>query len=164
MDEPTRVLYDALRALARAHLARSRHAPLSPTDLVHEGFVRLAKAPDFRFLGESQFLALASRVLRQVLVDHVRRQQRRWDGDDRRRITLTGALTTEGRAEVDLLELHEALQRLAELDPGLSRLVELRFLGGLTMQEAAAVLGTSPRVLRRDWELARAWLKREMAP
>lgn len=161
-DEATRELYESLRALAQSHLARWRSAPLDPTDLVHECFLRIAQSDSFRYLGKLEFLALASRVLQRVLIDHARRERRNKRGDGWRQITLTGLSLSEAREEVDLLALAEALERLRERDAGLARLVELRFLAGLTMKEIAALLGVTVRMLQRDWEFARAWLQREL--
>ncbi len=161
-DEAVRALYDTLRELAAAQVARWTTTPLDPTDLVHECFLRLAQIESFRYLGKREFLALASRVLRQVLVDQARRQRRSKRGDGWRRITLTGLTLDEARDEVDLLALAEALERLRERDEGLARLVELRFFAGLSMKEIATLLGMTVRQLERDWEFARAWLHREM--
>ena len=161
-DEVVRLLYDTLHGLARDRLARWRSAPLDPTDLVHECFLRLAQLENFRYLGRAEFLALASRVLQQVLIDQARRERRSKRGEGWRRVTLAGLSLAEARNEVDLLELAEALERLRERDEGLARLVELRFLTGLTMKEIAALLGVTVRVLERDREFARAWLQREL--
>lgn len=160
--EATRALYDTLRRLARDHLARWPNSPLDPTDLVHECFLRLAQLENFRYLGKREFLALASRVLRQVLVDQARRERRSKRGEGWRRITLTGLTADQAQEQVDLLALAEALERLRERDEGLARVVELRFFTGLSMSEIATLLGVTVRVLERDWAFARAWLHREL--
>lgn len=158
-------LYEELRTLAGHVLAgRGEAASVDPTDLVHEGYLKLARLDEFRMLGKSRFLALAASVLRSVLVDLTRRGQARKRGDDWRRTTLSGAseqVADDGRA-VDLLDLDEALKRLEVLDPQQHRIVELQFFGGLSGGEIAELLGVTRRAVTKHSTIAKAWLRREL--
>jgi RNA polymerase sigma factor (TIGR02999 family) len=130
---------------------------------VHECFLRLAQGEQFAFLGRAEFLALASRVLRQALIDHARRQHRDKRGEGWKRITLRGNLEAARTIELELIELEDALAKLGALDERQARIVELRFLGGLTMDEIARLLGAPLESVEGDWTMARAWLKRELS-
>lgn len=163
LEHATRTLYDSLKAIARAHLGSRRgEGALEPTDIVHECFLRLAKADQFQFLGREEFLGLASRVLRQVLVDHARSQGRLKRGPEWQRVTLSGALVADRAADIDLVDLNDALDKLAQLDARQARIVELRFLGGLEMSEIARLTQASLGEVEDDWVMARAWLRREL--
>lgn len=159
------LLYDELRVLAGSAFRDERHEhTLQPTALVHEAFLRLAGTEEIRAQNRLQFLALASTAMRNILVDHARgRSRQKRGGDDRRRVSLTVALdqATSGRP-LDVLALHEALDSLAALDERKARLVELRFFGGLTNDQAAEVLGVARSTAAEDWRMARAWLGRAM--
>lgn len=152
-------VYDALRALAGACF-RNQPADhtLQPTALVHEAYVKLVGSRALPPLDRAHFLALAARVMRQVLVDHARGKRRDKRGGERRQVTLAAAELVAERPALDLLALDEALEKLAELNPQHARLVELRFFGGLGEQEAADVLGISRTSAARSWRFARAWL------
>jgi RNA polymerase sigma factor (TIGR02999 family) len=158
------LVYDELRALASRHL-RSERADhtLRPTALVHEAYMRLADAGAVSVEGKGHFLGLAARAMRQVLVDSARARGAAKRGGAWRRVTLDANQVGEDAADVDIMSLHEALQRLAKLDPELERLVELRFFTGLTVAEAASVLAISPRKAAKDWAAIRLWLRRELA-
>lgn len=159
----TRALYDNLRGLARGQVGNGRdRASLEPTELVHECFLRLSRAAEFEFLGRGEFLALASKVLRQVLSDHARAQNRLKRGEGWQRVTLHGALLADRGTDIDLVDLDDALTALAQLDPRQARIVELRFLGGLQMDEIASLLGVPRPTVEDDWAMARAWLRREL--
>ena len=155
--------YAELRALAGAHFQRqpSEHT-LQPTALVNEVYLRLAdsrgESPDDR----GHLLALASRAMRQVLIDHARRKlaDKRGGNDPRLRVTLSD-LDSKG-AEWDVIELHEALTRLEQLDPRQARIIELRFFGGLTVEQVADLLEVSERTVYLDWQMARSWLWAEL--
>lgn len=163
LEQATRTLYDSLKAIARAHLGSRRgEGALEPTDIVHECFLRLAKADQFQFLGREEFLGLASRVLRQVLVDHARSQGRLKRGPEWQRVTLSGALVADPAADIDLVDLNDALDKLARLDARQARIVELRFLGGLEMSEIARLTQASLGEVEDEWVMARAWLRREL--
>lgn len=159
-------VYAELHALARRHLGgeRSGHT-LQPTALIHEAFLRLAtaNAGPGSAADRRQFLALAARAMRQVLVDHARRHRAgKRSGGSWRRVTLHQELLSDHGTEVDVVALHGALERLAALDPNLAQIVELRFFGGLGIDETAALLGVSDRTVDRHWRIARGWLAREL--
>lgn len=158
------LVYDELRRLARHHL-RSERAELTlrPTALVHEVYVRLAHAGTLSVTGRRHFLRLAARAMRQILVDAARARNAEKRGGGWQRITLEGDLSGAEDHIWDVIDLHEALSRLAELSPELERLVELRFFAGLTVDEAAGALGISPRKAAKDWMAVRLWLRRELA-
>jgi RNA polymerase sigma factor (TIGR02999 family) len=160
------LVYDELRRLAASALRRERpDHTLQPTALVHEAYLRLADEPDARWESRAHFLAVAAQAMRRILVDHARGRNalKRGQGEphqplDGVEVEAVGSLTT-----IDLLALDDALGRLASLDPRQARVVELRFFGGLTIEETAAVTGLSERTVKREWQMARAWLRREMA-
>jgi RNA polymerase sigma factor (TIGR02999 family) len=155
-------VYDELRRLATAQL-RDQPAghTLQPTALVNEAWLKLAANPDLRFEDRRAYLVLASRVMRQVLVDHARgkRRVKRGGGGGWHKVTLALAEAREGATDIDLLALDDALTELAALNPDRARLVELRFFGGLTESEAADVLEISRRHVSRQWRSVRAWLR-----
>jgi len=128
---------------------------------VHESYLRLAKNEALSSLRRTEFLALASTVIRHVLVDQARELMTLKRGGNRQRITLDGHALARDQ-ELDLLGLDEALRKLAGLDPRQARIVELKFFGGLEVDEIAEALGVSPRTVDGDWALARAWLHREL--
>jgi len=158
------LVYDQLRGLAGAHFAReaSGHT-LQPTALVHEAWLRFAGHLD-GLEDRQHFFALASRAMRQVLTDHGRGARRQKRGDGARRVTLQGELGEPAEAGLDLLEFADLLAKLEELHPRHARVVELRVLGGLTIDEAAEVLGVSHGTIEADWFTARAWLRTKLKP
>ena len=157
------LVYDELHALAQRQMLReSPGHTLQPTALVHEAWLRMVGSLDGEQGNRQQFFAFASRVMRNVLVDHARARRTEKRGGDRAREELVDAVVSyEDRAH-DLLELDEALNRLGEVDEQLVQIVELRFFGGLTSREAADVLQMSLRSLERGWATARAWLRASM--
>lgn len=159
------LVYDELRRLAERHMRReaSDHT-LQATALVHEAYVRLVGRDGSRkWGGRRHFLAAAAAAMRRILVDEARRRQaaKRGGGAVRQDFD-TASLAVDARENDRLLAVDEAVRRLAAAEPGLARLVELRFFGGLTLEEAAEVLDISPRTAKRHWSYARAWLRREM--
>jgi RNA polymerase sigma factor (TIGR02999 family) len=155
-------VYAELRALARGYLRRERpdHS-LPPTALVHEAFLKLVDQRHVSWQNRAHFFAIAARLMRRILVDHARtRDAAKRDGG--RKVPLAEDIATIDPANVDLLDLDAALEKLARVDPRHSDLIELRFFGGLTVDEAAAVVGVAPATADRDWALARAWLFREL--
>ena len=153
-------LYDELRSLARREMAGERPGhTLQPTALVHEAYVRLIGNTDQRFENRAHFHAAAAAAIRRILIEHARRRGRARRGGARQRVELDGELLASPDRDEHLLALDEALRRLAELDPGHARLVELRFFAGMTLDEAAQVLGVSQSTVVRQWRLARAWLQ-----
>ena len=155
------LVYDELRALASRHLARERpDHTLQPTAVVHEAWLKLLgdSGPDCPSSGH--FFALASKIMRSLLVDHARRQRAAKRGGDRARVTLERVDAAGGSAPpLDVLDLHGALEDLSALDEELGRLVELRFFGGLTMSAIAEVLDLPLRTVERRWTVASAWLR-----
>lgn len=158
------VLYGELRKLAEAAMRRERpDHTLQPTALVHETYVRLADDGG-RFENRAHFFGVAASAMRRVLVDHARarRAQKRGGGDALVSVDdLDNLPGTTGA--VDLVALDDALSRLSVLDPRQGRVVELRFFGGLSVEETAELLDLSPRTVKREWQMARAWLHRELA-
>jgi RNA polymerase sigma factor (TIGR02999 family) len=156
------VAYDHLRELARAWMGRERPGhTLQPTALVHEAYLRLADAGTLGVDDRTGFQALAAVTMRRVLVDHARRRGRAKRGGGWRRVGLAG-LSADADGETDLLALDEALTRLGAEHERAARVVELRFFGGMGVEQAAAVLGVSARTIELDWQFARAWLLREL--
>lgn len=154
--------YEALRELARQTVRkRNGEQLLNPTELVHEGYMRMARFGTITPERRTEFLALAATVLRNVLVDHLRERRSLKRGGHLERLTLDGRILTSEQG-VDLLELDEALHKLARLDERQARIVELKFFGGLSNDETARVVGTCTRTVDGEWKLARAWLRREL--
>ncbi|MEM7246235.1 MAG: ECF-type sigma factor [Acidobacteriota bacterium] len=161
------LLYEELRKVARGLMRRERSGhTLAPTAVVNEACLRLLHAEDTPSASRSQFLGLAARVMRQVLVDHSRRRDSDKRGGDWQRVSLahdseSELAPSEVRA-VDALDLHRALERLTALSERQASVAELRYFGGLTVPECAEVLGISPTLVKREWQVARLWLKREL--
>jgi RNA polymerase sigma factor (TIGR02999 family) len=157
------LVYDELRRLAAAYLRRERPGhTLQPTALVHEAYVRLIDQRRVDWSNRAQFIGLAAVMMRRVLVNHARDRVADKRGAGAEHVPLTVAGDPMGAPEVDLLDLHHALERLAEHDPRKSQVVELKFFGGLTIDEAAEVLGVSHTTVEGNWKMARAWLRREL--
>lgn len=163
-DQLVDSLYGELRTLARAiHGPAGHGSPVDATELLHEAYLKLARVDEFRNLGRERFLAFAATVLRSVLVDQARKEGTLKRGGGKGRTTLTGIPAEEGPShDVDLLALDTALRRLKAKDERMHSVVELRYFAGLTLRETASVLETSERMISREWEMARAWLHREM--
>jgi RNA polymerase sigma factor (TIGR02999 family) len=153
------LLYDELRLIAHAHLLRERDAhTLSTTALVHEAYMQLAARTGPSWEGRPQFFALVSRVMRHVLVDYARRRNASKRGGSELHVALTDEAPAENAELVELLAVNQALDRLAEHDERLARVVECRFFGGMGDREIAEVLKVSERTVERDWRRARAYL------
>lgn len=161
-DQVLARIYGDLTRIAARQLAEERFAELDPQGLVHEAYLRLMDLQRIDWRDRAHFFALAATVMRQVLVDEARRRQAA-KRDGGLRITLTGLQLADDAASTDLLAVHAALDRLAQIDPDRARLVELRYFGGLTVDETAAVLEISPATVKRHWDVARAWLYRALA-
>jgi RNA polymerase sigma factor (TIGR02999 family) len=160
------IVYEELRRLAAAYLRRERPGQtLQPTGLVHEAYLRLRKDRPDRWQNRAHFCAIAAHAMRQILIERARARGAQKRGGARPRVTLHDDVAGEDHplSAVDLLALDEALGRLAALDPEQARLVELRFFGGLTIEETADAMGLSPATVKRHWIVARAWLARELA-
>ncbi len=156
-----RLVYKELRSVAARCLRAERpHHTLQPTALVHETYLRLFRQNRQRWHNRTNFLAVAAHLMRLILVDYARNRNRAKRQGDTAAVQ-TGSLQG-GQKPIDLEMLHEALGRLAERDSRQSRIVELRYFGGLTVEETAAALGISAKTVKRDWAVARAWLHFEL--
>lgn len=157
------LLYDELRGLARRILAQERPGhTLQPTALLHEAYLRLVGMDASDVADRVHFVRLAARSMRQVLVDHARRRGAEKRGARRARVTLAGLVADGAGGGVDVLDLDDALAKLAALDERKARVVELRFFAGLSTEEAASLLGIAPKTAEADWYVARAWLRRAL--
>jgi len=157
------LVYEELRVIAQNHLRRERAAhTLQRTALVHEAFLRLVDQKSVSWQSRAQFFGLASQMMRRILVDHARRRGAAKRGADPVKVDLDG-VAEAASSDLDFEEFDEVLQRYEALDPRSGRLVELRFFGGLSIEEAATVLEVSVATVKRDWAVARAWLQRELA-
>jgi RNA polymerase sigma-70 factor (ECF subfamily) len=140
---------------------RAGHS-LQATALVNEAYVRLVDTRQVRWQDRTHFLAVSARLMRRVLVDHARARLYQKRGGGAAKLTLTDGLAGSDEQPQDVIALHDAIDALAKFDERKSRVVELRFFGGLTVEETAHVLGVSPDTIMRDWKLAKAWLLREI--
>jgi len=168
------LVYDELRRIAARYVSHERPGQtLQATALVNEAFVRLAAERARHFNGRTHFLAIAALSMRQILVQRARARRAAKRGGAPQRVELDDQVVAHADAafpgaalpkpgDIDVLALDEALTRLAALDPDLAKIVELRYFGGLTVEEAADVTGVSPATVKRQWALARAWLKRAL--
>jgi len=157
------LVYCELRTLAgRAMKSERRGHTLETTALVHEAYMRLVDQRDAQWQDRSHFLAIAAQMMRRILVDHARRRAARKREGMRERVGLESHLAGPDDNGIDLAAVDEAVSRLTQFDPPLGQLVELRYFGGLTIEETAEVLGTSPATVKRDWTVAKAWLRREL--
>jgi RNA polymerase sigma factor (TIGR02999 family) len=156
-------VYDELRKLARRYMARERAArTLQATALVNEAYLRLMKEKDHVWQNRAHFCAIAAHAMREILVERARARGALKRGGSRVRVSFEKAIPSAPELSVDILALHESLERLSRLDPQLARIVELRFFGGLTVEEAAEILSISPATIKRSWSMAKAWLRHEM--
>lgn len=163
LEELVPLVYKELRKLASSYLRRERHElTLQPTALINEVFLRLIDQSEIKWESRAHFFGIAARLMRRILVDRVRVRQAAKRGGVHYSVSLSKADRIAGKSSVDLLALNVALQKLDELDPQQSRIVELRFFGGLTIEESAAVLSVSHATVERQWKMARAWLRCEL--
>jgi RNA polymerase sigma factor (TIGR02999 family) len=163
LEALTPLLYQELRRLARSYMRRERpEHTLQSTALVHEAYMRLIDQK-VEWKSRSHFFAIAAQMMRRILVDHAKKSQTAKRGSGARPLSLAEPLIIPPEPSKDLVALDEALNRLAEHDPQRSQIVELRFFGGLSNEESAAVLGVSPATVQRQWAGARAWLYREIS-
>ena len=157
------LVYDELRRLARGYLGRERPGQtLQPTALVNEAYLRLVKDKKQDWQTRTHFVAIAAISMRQILIERARARDAQKRGGDRARVTLDEGLVAEEQRSVDLLAVDDALRKLATIDAQQAKLVELRFFGGLTIDESAEALGISPATVKRHWAMAKAWLQREI--
>jgi len=166
LDRLMPLVYGELRAMAGRYLSHERaDHTLQSTSLVHEAYLKLIDQRQVHWQNRAHFLGIAAQMMRRILVDHARHEHRLKRGGPLPTLSLDAAVGVATPARgIDLLALDKALDRLAVIDPQQSRLVELRFFSGLTIEEAAVALGTSPGTVKREWSTARAWLFREMSP
>jgi RNA polymerase sigma-70 factor, ECF subfamily len=157
-------LVDAqLRRIARRQMTKERIGhTLQATALVNEAYVRLVDGERVQWQGRAHFFAVAARIMRHILVDHARARGNLKRGGDRLKVSIDAALDVPVRPEEDIVGLDQALGRLAEAHPRPAQVVELRFFGGLSLEEAAEVLGVSVDTIKRDWRFAKMWLLREL--
>lgn len=158
------LVYSELRRLASNYLRRERAGhTLQPTALVNEAYLRLVGQKNAKWQNRAQFFAISAQFMRRILVDHARRHQAaKRGGSEQQRLSITSAEELISEPAIDLLVLNEALDELAKMDPQQSRIVELRFFGGLSIEETGEVLGISHSTVEREWKSARAWLRGQM--
>lgn len=158
------VVYHDLHQLASRFLRREiPNHTLQPTALVHEVFLKLIDQRQVSWQGRTHFLAIGAQAMRRILVDHARSRSRSKRGGARQRMELTEDVAISTQRDADVEAVDDALQKLAQLDPRQASIVELRFFGGMTMDEVAQILGVSKRTVEAEWTMIRAWLRRELA-
>jgi RNA polymerase sigma factor (TIGR02999 family) len=163
LDDVIRAVYQELRRMADRYLRlESPGHTLQPTALVHEAYLRLIDQTQVTWQNRAHFFGVAAQMMRRILVDHARTKRRDKRGGPARKLSLDEAMNLSKERAADLVLLDEALERLAEIDPRKNRVVELRFFGGLSVEETAETLEVSPQTVMRDWKLAKAWLYHEI--
>ena len=158
------LVYNELRRLANNYLRRERPGhTLQPTALVNEAYLKLVDQKNTRWQNRAQFYGIAAQLMRRILVDHARlRHAEKRGGAEQQRLSITSAGDLAIKPDLDVLALHEALEELATIDPQQSRIVELKFFGGLSIEETAEVMRLGHATVERDWKMARAWLRRRL--
>ncbi len=166
LDRLMPVIYAECRRIAAQQLRKEhRDHTLDPTALVHELYLRLVDQRRASWANRTQFFGVAAQLMRRVLVDYARARQAHKRGGSATFVSLAAAADTPDESRVaDVLAIDEALERLAAFDPEQVRIIELRFFAGLTVEETARLVGRSPRTVKREWRLAKAWLYRELRP
>jgi len=158
------VVYDELRRLAAACMRRERvDHTLQPTALVHEAWLRLVEQREWNPQNRAHFFGMAAQVMRRILIDHARAANAEKRGGDQIIVSLENAMAVAVEYPTQLLDVHRALERLDQLDQRRAHIAELRFFGGLSIDEIAEILGVAPRTVNRQWRAARAWLSRELS-
>jgi RNA polymerase sigma factor (TIGR02999 family) len=164
LDKLMPAVYDELRRQAARYLRRERAGhTLQTTALIHEAYVRLVDQRNVQWQNRAHFFGIAAQMMRRILVDHARGKRRAKRGGSDVKISLADANIPVKEQDLDVVALDEALTRLAEIDEQQSRVVELRFFSGLTVEETAEVMHISPATVKRDWSMAKAWLHRELS-
>jgi RNA polymerase sigma factor (TIGR02999 family) len=157
------LVYEELKRMARFYMRRERSDhTLQTSALVNEAYIRLADYKKMRFEDRVHFLAVAAQAMRRILVEHARAHTRAKRGGDARKVSLDEAATLAGGKSADMLALDDALNSLAEFDPRKSQIVELRYFGGLNIEETAEIIGVSSATVKREWSTAKIWLHREI--
>jgi len=164
LEELMPLVYAELRRLATNYLRRERAGhTLQPTALVNEAYLRLVEQKSAHWQNRAQFYGIAAQLMRRILVDHARlKHAEKRGGAEQKRLSITGAKGISEKPDLDVLALHEALEELAVIDPQQARIVELKFFGGLSIEEAAEVVGVGHATVERDWKMARAWLRHKL--
>lgn len=164
LDELMPLVYEELRRRASAYLRRERAGhTLQPTALVNEAYLKLVDQRSAHWQNRAQFYGIAAQLMRRILVDHARvKYAEKRGGADQQRLSITSAQGLTTKPNLDVLALNEALDELATLDPQQSRIVELKFFGGLSIEETAEIMGLGHATVERDWKMARAWLRRKL--
>lgn len=164
LDQLIPLVYDELHRLAKHHMHRERAADtLQTTALLNEAYIRLTGARQINWQNRAHFMAIASRLMRRILVDFARERSYQKRGGKLRQVTLDDVMRVDPGLNEDVVALDEALSQLAEIDERKSRVVEMRFYGGLTEEEIALALDVSPETVKRDWRLAKTWLLRRLS-
>jgi RNA polymerase sigma factor (TIGR02999 family) len=161
LDQLMPLVQSELRRLAGNYLRRERSGhTLQPTALVNEAYLRLVDQKQANWQNRAQFYGIAAQLMRRILVDHARQHNAaKRGGSDQQRLSITSAHDVSDKPNLDLLALHEALEELAAVDPQQARIVELKFFGGLSIEETAEVMHLGHATIERDWKMARAWLR-----
>ena len=164
LDKLMPLVYSELRRLATNYLRRERQGhTLQPTALVNEAYLKLIDQRNAKWQNRAQFFGISAQLMRRILVDHARQHQAaKRGGSVQKRLSITSAEGLVKQPEIDLLALNEALEELKKMDPQQERIVELKFFGGLSIEETAEVLGVGHATVERDWKMARAWLRRQL--
>jgi RNA polymerase sigma-70 factor, ECF subfamily len=152
-------VYDELRRLAGSYMRRERvDHTLQATALVHEAYMKLVEQRSTNWQSRAHFFGVAAQLMRRILIDHARGHSRQKRGGEDKKVSLDEAFIFSEQQAEELLAVDDSLNQLAKIDPRQARVVELRFFGGLSVEEAAEVLGVSPKTVKRDWSVAKAWL------
>ena len=164
LDQLMPLVYSELRRLATNYLRRERQGhTLQPTALVNEAYLKLVDQRNAKWQNRAQFFGISAQLMRRILVDHARQHRAaKRGGSEQQRLSITSAEKLAKQSEIDLLALNEALDELTKMDPQQARIVELKFFGGLSIEETAEVLGIGHATVERDWKMARAWLRRQL--
>lgn len=164
LDELMPVVYDELRRLAQNYLSRERQGhTLQTTALVHEAYLRLIDQRSVNWQNRAQFFGIAAQMMRRILINHAKERTAKKRQGYATKVSLDDAVSFFEKRELDLMALDEALDSLAALDPQQTQIVELRFFGGLTIEEVSEVLGISPATTKREWDSAKLWLRRQLS-
>jgi RNA polymerase sigma factor (TIGR02999 family) len=163
LDKLMPIVYEELRRQASRYLRNERAGhTLQTTALVHEAYIRLIDQQSVQWQNRAHFLGIAAEMMRRILVDHARKHHAAKRGGDAVKLTLNEGLQVSGERDLDIMAVDEALTKLTALDQRQGRIVELRFFGGLNIEETAEVLGISARTVKRDWTVAKSWIRREL--
>lgn len=163
LDALLPAVYEELRSLAGRFLRSERpDHTLQPTALVHEAYMRLSSQHGVDWADKAQLFGIAAQMMRRILVNHAEARKAEKRGGDHMRVTLDESVSWGGEPDIDIAALDEALTRLAEMDGRQARVVELRFFAGLNIEECAQVLGISPATVKREWTMAKSWLREEL--